>query len=299
MISLHRSFFFLLLFCFFQQSGASAQQTTYKTEKSVFYEISGNGLRKSSWMFGTMHLLTQRYIDSLPLVMDRFNTCTQVVGEIVLDSNAAPKMLSAALLKEKNLKDILPEQVYQKTNDWLKELSGYDLTLFNTINPMFIQISLLQMIQSTYYSDTSGSMLMDDYYQKRGAKEYKEVIGLERIDDQIQALFSQFSIDRQTELLTEFVSDKNKSIRELGEMTQLYRKQQLDDLEKLMYDETYKENEINVLLYDRNQKWVEQLPTLMMRAPSFIAVGALHLAGERGLVNLLRQKGYTVTPYYF
>jgi uncharacterized protein YbaP (TraB family) len=266
MISLHRSFFFLLLFCFFQQSGASAQQTTYKTEKSVFYEISGNGLRKSSWMFGTMHLLTQRYIDSLPLVMDRFNTCTQVVGEIVLDSNAAPKMLSAALLKEKNLKDILPEQVYQKTNDWLKELSGYDLTLFNTINPMFIQISLLQMIQSTYYSDTSGS---------------------------------QFSIDRQTELLTEFVSDKNKSIRELGEMTQLYRKQQLDDLEKLMYDETYKENEINVLLYDRNQKWVEQLPTLMMRAPSFIAVGALHLAGERGLVNLLRQKGYTVTPYYF
>lgn len=246
-----------------------------------------------------MHLLTQRYIDSLPLVMDRFNTCTQVVGEIVLDSNAAPKMLSAALLKEKNLKDILPEQVYQKTNDWLKELSGYDLTLFNTINPMFIQISLLQMIQSTYYSDTSGSMLMDDYFQKRGAKEYKEVIGLERIDDQIQALFSQFSIDRQTELLSEFVSDKNKSIRELGEMTQLYRKQQLDDLEKLMYDETYKENEINVLLYDRNQKWVEQLPTLMMRAPSFIAVGALHLAGERGLVNLLRQKGYTVTPYYF
>ncbi len=82
-------------------------------------------------------------------------------------------------------------------------------------------------------------------------------------------------------------------------MTRLYRKQQLDDLEKLMYDKTYKENEINVLLYDRNQKWVEQLPTLMMRAPSFIAVGALHLAGERGLVNLLRQKGYTVTPYYF
>lgn len=280
-------------------SEINAQQSSPKTDKAILYEISGNGLRKPSYLFGSMHLLTQRYVDSLPLVMDYYSHCTQVAGEMVLDSSTSMKMLAATMLKGQTLKEVLPEDLYSKTNNWLKELSGYDLALFNALNPMTINVTLLQLIQAKYYPVPDGSILMDQYFQQRAKKEYKEVIGLEKIEDQVNALFNQFSIQRQTELLKQFVDDKDKSISDLGKMVKLYRTQQLDELEKLMYDETYSKEEIEILLYKRNEKWAEQLPTIIMRAPTFVAVGALHLAGDRGLVNLLRQKGYTVTPYYF
>jgi uncharacterized protein YbaP (TraB family) len=299
MTSLHRILFFLFVAFSSASVHVSAQSNTFKTDKAIFYEISGNGLRMPSYLFGTMHLLTQQYVDSLPMVMDYYGKCTQVAGEMILDSSTSLKMLPATMLKGQTLKEVLPDDLYSATNNWLKELSGYDLALFNALNPMTINVTLLQLVQAKYYPVPSGAVLMDNYFQQRAKKEHKEVIGLENVEEQVNALFNQFSIERQTELLKQFVKEKDKSISDLGKMTKLYRTQQLDALEKLMYDETYTQAEIEVLLYKRNEKWVEQLPVLMMRAPTFIAVGALHLAGERGLVNLLRQKGYTVTPYYF
>lgn len=50
------------------------------------------------------------------------------------------------------------------------------------------------------------------------------------------------------------------------------------------------------LIDDRNKKWAKQLPAIMKEAPTFIAVGALHLPGENGILNLLKQQGYTVDP---
>ncbi len=294
-----RKYFLTFLFVglFIQQHVSYAQTAT--SEQAVFYEISGNGLRKPSYLFGTMHLLTQQFVDSLPMLMDYYGKCTQVVGEMIIDSTNSMKMLPYTMLKGTTLKEVLPDDLYSATNTWLKELSGYDLALFNALNPMTINVTLLQLIQAKYYPVPAGLVLMDNYFQQRARKEYKEVIGLETIEDQVNALFTQFSIERQTELLREFVMHKDKSIADLATMTKLYRSQRLDELEKLMYDETYSPQEIEVLLYNRNEKWAAQLPMLMMRAPTFVAVGALHLTGERGLVNLLRQKGYTVTPYKF
>jgi uncharacterized protein YbaP (TraB family) len=63
-----------------------------------------------------------------------------------------------------------------------------------------------------------------------------------------------------------------------------------------MYGDTYRPEEIKLLLDDRNKNWIMQLPGIMKEQPAFIAVGALHLAGENGLVALLRKQGYIVTP---
>ena len=63
-----------------------------------------------------------------------------------------------------------------------------------------------------------------------------------------------------------------------------------------MYSSSYKEEEMKILLDDRNYKWMQQLPRLMQEKSLFVAVGALHLVGESGLVKQLQSKGYTVTP---
>lgn len=295
---MHKAFLFFLLL-FNAPLAFTAEAQTAEKENAIFYEVSGNGLRKPSYLMGTMHLLSQHYVDSLPLIMDYYSQCTQVVGEMILDSSNSMKMLPYMTLTGQTLKEVLPDDLYSATNSWLKELSGYDLALFQSLNPMAVNITLLQLVQAKYYPTPAGSLIMDNYFQQRARKEHKEVIGLETLEDQMNALFTQFTISRQTELLKDFVMNKEKSISDLAKMSKLYREQRLDELEKLMYDETYTPQEIEILLYKRNEKWAEQLPMIMMRAPTFIAVGALHLAGERGLVNLLRRKGYTVTAYKF
>ncbi len=79
-------------------------------------------------------------------------------------------------------------------------------------------------------------------------------------------------------------------------MNTAYTSQNLGELQQLMYGSNYKPEEVKALLDDRNTYWMQQLPRLMKEQPLFVAVGALHLAGESGLVNQLRIKGYTVTP---
>jgi uncharacterized protein YbaP (TraB family) len=269
----------------------------WRVENSVFWQVSGKDLSQPSYLFGTFHLMGARYIDSLTRVMEKFSESKTLVGELLLDSTMTVKMMVAARLHETTLDKLLGPEDYQKTAAWLKELSGYDLKIFNGMNPMTIQIFLMTMLQQKYFP-LSGStdIPMDLYMQQRGKKEGKKLVGLESFEVQVNALFNQFSIQRQAEMLMEFVNEKEKAKEELILMNKSYRNGELGKLEELLAEQTYSEQEAKVMLDDRNKNWMGQLPSLMKEQQTFIAVGALHLSGKNGLIHLLREAGYTVTP---
>jgi uncharacterized protein len=80
-------------------------------------------------------------------------------------------------------------------------------------------------------------------------------------------------------------------------MVQVYKSQQLDKLETLFNDEEFGMEEYqDILLDNRNKNWVTQLKTLMKNESVFVAVGAGHLVGEKGLIALLKKEGYTLKP---
>jgi uncharacterized protein len=268
-----------------------------QVENSVFWQVSGKDLQQPSYLFGTFHLMGARYIDSLTRVMDKFSESKTLVGELLLDSTMTVKMMVAARLHETTLDKLLGPDDYQKTATWLKELSGYDLKIFNGMNPMTIQIFLMTMLQQKHFPLIgSADVPMDLYLQQRGKKEGKKLVGLESFEVQVNALFNQFSIQRQAEMLMEFVNEKEKAKEELIQMNKSYRSGDLGKLEELLAEQTYSEQEAKVMLDDRNKTWMEQLPSLMKEQPTFIAVGALHLSGKNGLIHLLREAGYIVTP---
>jgi len=268
-----------------------------QVENSVFWQVSGKDLSQPSYLFGTFHLMGSRYIDSLARVMEKFSESKTLVGELLLDSTMTVKMMVAARLHETTLDKLLGPEDYQKTAAWLKELSGYDLKIFNGMNPMTIQIFLMTMLQQKYFPlSGSADVPMDLYLQQRGKKEGKKLVGLESFEVQVNALFNQFSIQRQAEMLMEFVNEKEKAKEELLQMNKSYRNGDLGKLEELLAVQTYSEEEAKVMLDDRNKNWMDQLPSLMKEQQTFIAVGALHLSGKNGLINLLREAGYTVTP---
>jgi uncharacterized protein YbaP (TraB family) len=237
------------------------------------------------------------YVDSLVYVMEKFSESKALVGELLLDSTMTVKMMVAARLHETTLDKLLKPEDYQATAAWLKELSGYDLKLFNGMNPMTIQIFLMTMLQQKYFPmNGSADVPMDLYFQQRGKKEAKKLIGLESFEVQMNALFNQFNLERQAEMLMEFVHEKDKAKDELVAMNKSYRSGDLKKLDELLSVQSYTEEESKVMLDDRNKNWFEQLPSIMKEQQTFVAVGALHLSGKNGLINLFRNAGYTVTP---
>jgi uncharacterized protein YbaP (TraB family) len=293
-----RSNFLVLSFfslTFFQTGFAQPERSTH--ENSIFWEVTGKNLKTPSYLFGTFHLLDNHYVDSLKNVMSKYHESKTVVSELLMDSTLMMKVMLAGQLKETSLDKLLSAEVYEKTKVWLKKLTGYNLQMFNSLSPVTIQILLMSSLQKIYYpSDPEVDIPMDLYFQSLAKKENKKLVGLETLDVQLHAMFGQFSYERQAELLTQYVNNQDKGFTEVVELNELYRSGNLEKLEAMMTDQQYTKQETEVMVDNRNKKWMEQLPLLMKVQTTFVAVGALHLSGENGLVNLLRKLGYIVKP---
>ena len=97
------------------------------------------------------------------------------------------------------------------------------------------------------------------------------------------------------------INNIDTEVENLKKLTNAYMKQDLAEMLRIseerkgnLCDPTPDEEE--ALIYKRNKAWAEKLPAIMKTAPTFVAVGALHLAGDKGLLNLLKKQGYTVEP---
>ncbi len=263
-------------------------------EDSVFWEISGNGLQRSSYLFGSFHLIGKSYVDSLSGVMEKFRISESFASEVKSDSSQMLKLVMAAMLKDSTLAQLLTPSIYAETQQWLSEISSYEnLSVLDHINPLTIQILLSSFLQIQLYGPIDQPM--DLYFEAMAKTSGKKAVGLESIDEQLHALYGGLSYKRQAEMLSNMVSNRETAKDELKRLNILYRQGNLSALQLALTDK-YNEKEIKPMLVDRNLNWMTQLPGLINESPTFIVVGALHLAGESGLVHLLRTLGYSVTP---
>lgn len=273
-------------------STSGVAQGQHSVENSIFWEISGNDLPESSYLFGTYHILGREYIDSLSNVNAAFQLSRSFISEVNFDSTQIMKVAMASLMKDSTLDQLLSPQAYDDLAKWLKSLTGYEISLLNKVNPLTIQMLITTSLQESIYGKAND--LMDLYFEARAKSAGKSVSALETIDDQLQALYS-MSYKRQAEILEEYLKDKELAKQQLIDMNALYRLQDLAQMEALSNDQ-FNDEEIQVMLYQRNDNWMNIIPDQIKSGSVFIAVGAMHLAGEKGLVNQLRQLGYTVNP---
>ena len=123
-----------------------------------------------------------------------------------------------------------------------------------------------------------------------------EGIGLETIEEQI-AVFDDFTDEEQVQMLMESIKDDAESKRLTVRMQQIYKRQNLDSLHIMIMEESDVIGGKEVqLLDDRNNNWIPKIEKLIAKKRTFIAVGAGHLAGDQGVIELLKKKGYTLTP---
>jgi uncharacterized protein YbaP (TraB family) len=131
---------------------------------------------------------------------------------------------------------------------------------------------------------------------KIAAKDKKEIKGFETIAFQA-SVFDSIPYDVQAKSLLKTIDSIDAYKVQFDKMVKVYKTQQIDQLEAMFTDETFGiKDGLDVLLDKRNLNWVEQLKTILPNNNIFMAVGAGHLVGKKGLIELLRKEGYQLRP---
>jgi uncharacterized protein YbaP (TraB family) len=283
----------LLLLAFALVLNTAHAQTT---NKSLLWEVSGNGLTAPSYLFGTYHFVGKSLVDSLSDIKKYFNACKTVVGEVPMTDSTDMKNLTAAMMlgDSTTLEKLYTPEEYKFIGDYLKQVTKMDIQGFNALKPIALQLVLLSYTLPKTFSDTNPAI--DMYFQQEGKRRNYKLMGLETMAEQTALLFDS-SIDEQKKALLEGVRKADEGKKDGEKLYALYLQQDLDGMGKLIeiaFAKTKKPELSDKMLKNRNLKWITKIPGIVSEQQTFIAVGAAHLVGQYGLINQLRLKGYTV-----
>lgn len=257
-----------------------------RIENSLLWEISDNGLKKPSYLFGTNHMVPYTFIlDSIHGFRKAFHSVRQVAVEHTVSLDPLDKTMFAMP------SDTTYQMIYTP-----KEFAFVDSVMkINTrISNPYKYKPMAWYFASLQKSDVNpGTLVIDAYIMQVAKNSSYKLIGLEGKDVYKNVfkkwLFSS-SLKDQANLLLEQLKDPQKSRMNSLKITSEYKKQNLSAFEQ------YLPNFEGVNAKERNQLWMEKIPELIKQEPTLIAVGAGHLVGEYGLINQLRKQGFTVKP---
>jgi uncharacterized protein len=268
-------------------------------EKSLLWEISGNGLKETSFLYGTIHIIDKEDYFLPAGTLSAIDKSEKVFFEIDMTqmsdvSKLMPLMQKAFMDNDLTLKDLLNDEDYKLVNNHFKEL-GLPLFFLEKIKPMFLTVFASgDMSPGDLQNGDIKSYEME--FMKIAENSGKTIGGLETIDYQI-SIFDSIPYKDQANMLVESIKSTDVGDDQMKELVDLYIAQDIAGLYKIMQgDENISEYE-DVLLFKRNANWIPIMNQNMASNRSFFAVGAGHLGGAKGVINLLRQEGYSVKPF--
>ncbi|MDM1388945.1 TraB/GumN family protein [Myroides marinus] len=258
-------------------------------DKSLLWEITGNGLHKPSYIVGTIHIMCKDDFVLTPKVqrvIDRVDNLTLEVNftdpkEIVEIQKSMNNQVSLTRnLDEDNRKELVELLIneYGLSNSEVGSISS--LGLMNLMTNKELQCEVVSY-------DVELIML--------GMKKGKNFGGLEHGKEQLELFNKAFSVKeivRQLKL-------KDESTDNLTSIIEAFKNEDMNKLYELGTDTQFMPMEVrSIMLDNRNKMWVEKMGRIMLIESTLFAVGSAHLGGEVGVIELLRKKGYDVTPVY-
>lgn len=267
------------------------------SDNTLLWKISGNGLKKPSYLFGTIHMLCKDDAVLSDSLKNIIKNVKEVYFEVDLDNifEMLGVLGKMKMRGDTTLQDLLSEADYEKVKNYFESKgSMLPFSMLETYKPMLAASTLEQ---GGLPCETTA--MMEQVIMEEAKQHNKTIRGLESMGYQASVLDS-IPYKVQAEQLVTYIDNANNGDgddKELTDMMNAYRNQDLQKLEEmLMKSDPSISNYTDVLLYNRNRNWVTKLKELLPEKSLLIAVGAGHLPGKQGCINLLRQEGYKVTP---
>lgn len=281
--------FLLLVSMAFVQLGLFAQSD--KDAKTLLWEISGKDLPGPSYLYGTMHTTDKRAFKFKKSVMPSFENCKAFAMEVNPDEADPMVMMNAMKMDSgKVLKDLYSEEEWADLSGYFKEKLRQDLAMYNSFKPFFI---MSMTMQAQYGKEMSQAV--DLHFHKMAKAQDKQVFGLETLEEQLSAIDG-IKLDEQAEMLLEMLNEEGKKKDPSEELIKWYAKGDIQRMAEMADEMEYSSDFSEGLITDRNVKMADRMVPLIQKQSTFVAVGALHLPGEEGILTLLEEKGYTVKP---
>lgn len=296
--------FALLLIAIFTLSGqVFAQPATL--EKSLLWEVTGNGLATPSYVFGTIHMINKADFFLTDATLDAMSEAEQFTFEIDMEdmsdmTKMMPLLMQAFMRGDTTLSDLLTDEEYQIVSDHFKEI-GLPLMFLERIKPMFLSALTGEEMMSMQGREEQESSIVSYEMEimKTAQANRKPIEGLETAEFQM-SMFDSIPYRVQAKMLVESINANADTVadKQMEEMVRMYKDQDIDAMVTMMDDEGGIGGYEDLLLVNRNKKWIPIMEEMMQDKTTFFAVGAGHLGGKYGVIRLLKEAGYTLKPLY-
>jgi uncharacterized protein len=274
------------IFIFIFISGLSF---TAFSQKNI-YKITGNGISKPSYLFGTFHILCKEDFSMSRSFLDKISETEQLALELDMDD---PQLMmktykGMAMQGDSTMKMLLSPEKYQFVAKTMKDSMQINLRAVEKVKPYMVYAMVMPKLLACDVLSIENELV------KVFSNQNKETVGLEEVSDQL-AVFDLIPYKDQANELAEGLEYLPLARKELRESVELYK---LGNYEEILKLSSKKEGVMvkyeSELLTNRNKNWIPKIIKMATEKPTFFAVGAGHLVGNEGLISLLKQKGYEV-----
>lgn len=258
----------------------------------LLYKISGKNLKKPSYIFGTIHIVCPNDMFSMEKLGGYLDQTDQLLMELDMDNAAEIQVMGGGLVipDGKTLKDFLTAEQFSKVDEMFKNHVGFSVENVKQVKPFVLAI----MVSSNPKALGCNPASYESSFVQAALAKKKGVEGLETAASQF-AVMDKTPLEKQAKDLYEMSLNPQKSIDGFKKLSETYKMQDSEALYDYMNTQMsgVKDFQTN-LLDNRNTDWIPKLEKAMGEKPTFIAVGGGHLGGKKGLLSLLKAKGYKV-----
>lgn len=262
-----------------------------EAQSSLLWEISGNQLKKPSYLFGTFHLICQSDFSISQELAGKLRTVEQFYAELdITQPGIQQELITQLTLKGTTLNALMGAAGFEKARASFKQITGIDLQLFNQFKP-FMSLNLLAL-----YAIPCADKIQPETLFIQMAKAHKiPVAGLETLADQIAAIDAQ-PMENQLKTLAASLQNYDSVKLMMKQLLNVYKLNNTDSLHSFMEQNSSDDYFEKELIEKRNNRWITVIDHAIRNKSAFFAVGAGHLGGKAGLITLLRKQGYTLKP---
>ncbi|MBI3720271.1 MAG: TraB/GumN family protein [Sphingobacteriales bacterium] len=283
----------------------SAQKNKNKKYPSLLWEITGKGLKKPSYLFGTMHVSSKMAFH----LSDSFYHAIKSVDVVALETNPENWQDDFTNSKYTNLN---PDQL--RLRRYMDNNSGFDIPSdylsINTFAVHKYEKSIAralsakpEIINSLLYRNFAGAedfeedTFLDMYIFQTGKKLGKKVTGVENFEESQKLVMEAYRDAAKDKNTKRRSYDYNDNYADPNKLQEAYRKGDLDLLDSINKLNVFSDAFQEKFLYRRNDIQASSIDSIIKSGSSlFVGVGAAHLPGTRGVIEWLRKHGYTLRP---
>ncbi|KYG73063.1 TraB/GumN family protein [Roseivirga echinicomitans] len=268
----------------------SQAQGKVKLENSVLWKVEHSSLNEPSYILGTLHLMCENDFSISEKVTQTLQGVDALVLEVNLSDPKEMQILQTSMANPQKISEELSEKQFNELDELVQKVMDVPLINFDTYG-----LSTLNAIMISKMLPCTEIKSLETELTQMAIEKQIPLYSLEKVSEQMESFKKAYPTDYNFKQIMLFESYK----RDFNAAISSYISEDITTTVDLISKEIYmNENATAYMQIKRNKNWVEKMPQMMNERSNLFAVGVAHLTSEYGIIHLLRQKGYTITPVF-